>query len=301
LHRKNWSTRCSQPTSAKKRKSFSSATTQSKASVRDPHPGDITKYSSYFNKEDTRSVIEIQFFKDKALYRPPTKFSLSDAESIVQNRNFQALPDPSKDYVWVYYPSLKKERAAIRNRTKLKSKLSGQQNSNRSSSNSKKYSFIKEDFQGKNCSITKIHRFANRIREVLDLLLLPDNQEAYQFNWLKTGQPRSANTNCYLDYSRKLKDYRDNAELQKLVNQKLQFLVAEDCLLIVGDDNYNSFYNMVQNEVKLNGKEKMLKLLNSLLDQNIRQIKRKAPGRFSNSLPPPQASTVQQKALPAVK
>ena len=211
------------------------------------------------------------------------------------------LPDPAKDYVWVYYPSLKKERAAIRNRSKIKSKLSGQQNSNRSSSNSKKYSFIKEDFQGKNNSITKVHKFAGRIREVLDLLYVPDNQEAYQFNWLKTGQPSSANTNCYLDYSRRLKEYRDNADLQKLVCQKLQFLVAEDCLLIVGDENYNSFYNMVQNEVKLNGKEKMLKLLNSLLDQNIRQIKKKAPGRFSNSVPPPQTPALPQKSLPPVK
>ena len=92
-----------------------------------------------------------------------------------------------------------------------------------------------------------------------------------------------------------------NADLQKLVCQKLQFLVAEDCLLIVGDENYNSFYNMVQNEVKLNGKEKMLKLLNSLLDQNIRQIKKKAPGRFSNSVPPPQTPALPQKSLPPVK
>ena len=247
------------------------------------------KYSLYFNKDDSRVGTEIQYFKDKALYRPPIRISLSDAESLIQNKNFTTFPDPNKDYVWVYHSNMKREKQSIRNKSKLKSKLkSGNQASNVSSSYSRRYSFIKDEGRQANNSVFKIPKYSSRIRDILELLNIPDNPEVYQLFWLKTGEQKSFNKHCYIEFSKQLKDYYSNIEMQNSIKEKLKFLVNEGCGLLVNDENYNSFFNMVQNEVKLNGKEKMLKLFNNLLDQNIKQIKKKSPSRFYRSVPPVQ-------------
>jgi len=238
---------------------------------------DIAKYAAYFNRIDKRNQVEIQYLKDKSMFKPPIRMTIEQAEEILDRKDLNALPDPQRDFVWIYHPLLLvKDKAYNGLKAAFKGKIvrqGGASVSSKSNASSKKYSFIPES-KTSLANQKKLEKGAKKVRDLLDLLDFEENSKAYQFSWLKSGLPPNTDfTLSYADYSKNIKEYKERKLLQRFIQQKLKYLIQEDSPVIAEAENFNNFYHMVQNEIKMNGKEKITRIFNTLLDSNIKLLR----------------------------
>ena len=121
------------------------------------------------------------------------------------------------------------------------------------------------------------HRFergSRRARDLMDLLMFSDHSQALEFSWQTVGKKPENRESAYKELSEHLKYYNDKRVHQARIQQKLKHLIQAGAPLLMDNDTYVSFYHMVQNEIKMNGKEKVVHLVDYALDGHIGSLQK---------------------------
>lgn len=210
------------------------------------------------------------------------------------------MPDPQRDYVWVRLPPRPKAKLQPRSTVfqkinKAAEKLAPNRGKDKDresvisgDSLQRRNNFLQES-PGVELLRKKMETGANRIKDLLDLLRLDDKPEVYNFAWMKTGVGDRNNHDCYRSFSADMNAIRERRNLKVVIKQKLKYLLMEDSPLICDNENYSNFYYMVQNEIKMNGPDKISRVFNQLLDTNLK-LTRASKG------PPPQPPSMPAAA-----
>jgi hypothetical protein len=239
----------------------------------------------YISKLSQTITFGVEYLRNKSFFKTPEKLSLADLEQAISQQEFNGMPDPLKDYVWVRLPPkpkinkllpraniFQKINKAAEKLTPNRGKEKDRESIISGDSVQRKHNFLQES-PGIELLRRKMETGANRIKDLLDLLRLDDKPEIHNFAWMKTGVGDRNNHDCYRAFSADMNAIRERRNLKVVIKQKLKYLLMEDSPLICDNENYANFYYMVQNEIKMNGPDKISRVFNQLLDTNLKLMR----------------------------
>ena len=227
----------------------------------------------YFNKLEKKNTVELQFFRDKSFFKAPESISVEELQKILKAKEYYKLPDPHKDLVWLFHPFLNKDNVPSPKRNKTGSirgspSISGM---TRSVDSHLQLEFIPESKA--QADINRRHeKGSKRIRELMDAISFDSNRYATEFSWMCNGRTDISYPEIYKAFGKQCKLYKEKTVYFELIQEKLRYLLRHQSPLLVDKDTYISFYHMVLNEIKLNGREKLLKLISNSLDNYVNSI-----------------------------
>ena len=227
----------------------------------------------YSNKLERKNTVELQFFRDKSFFKAPESISVEDLQKILKAKEYYKLPDPQKDFVWLFHPFLNNDNVPSAKKNKTGSvrdspSISGM---TRSVDSQMRFEFIPESKA--QVDINRRHeKGSRRIRELLDVISFDSNRYATEFSWICNGRTDISYPEIYKAFGKQCKMYKEKTVFFELIQEKLRYLLRHQSPLLVDNDTYISFYHMVLNEIKLNGREKLLKLISNSLDNYVNSI-----------------------------
>ena len=255
--------------------------TPQKNRVNSRQSGNIKNCVGYISKLSQTVTFGVEYLRNKSFFKTPEKLTFGDLEQAVHQQEFTGLPDPQRDYVWVRLPPKPKAKSQPRGTifqkiNKAAEKLAPTRGKDKDresvisgDSIQRRNNFLQES-PGVELMRKKMEVGANRIKDLLDLLKLDDKPEVHNFAWMKTGVGDRNNHDCYCSFSADMNAIRERRTLKVVIKQKLKYLLMEDSPLICDNENFSNFYYMVQNEIKMNGPEKISRVFNQLLDTNLK-------------------------------
>lgn len=117
-----------------------------------------------------------------------------------------------------------------------------------------------------------LEKAMHRLRGLMELISFTHLSEASDFSWVVLGKQSTSQANGYSDFANQLKSYSE-LQLQKTqIQSKLKYLLQKRSSLLMDTECYANFYHMVLNEIKTNGKDKIIKLVNNALDSYVSSI-----------------------------
>lgn len=218
------------------------------------------------------------------MFKAPVNITMADIQEIFKNKQYGKLPDPDRDYLWLYYPNLKNVRhqqavspkpASKRrdSRSSVRSKNSAGSFNTRSVESTLRFNFVKNAPEVVETSL-KFEKGAKRARDLIEALLFEDHGQALLFSWQTVGKTSVHKENAYKELAVHARSYQERKVHLDQIQQKLKYLIDEGAPLLMENDAFVSFFHMVQNEIRMNGKDKVVKLVNYALDGHIGSLKK---------------------------
>lgn len=202
----------------------------------------------------------------------PEKITLGELKEIFRKKDYNALPDPQKDFVWIFHPYLNQDRSpSPKFRGSIRASSISESNRSKSLDSMQKFNYLPEHTIMVKEQV-KMEKSLGRIRDLIELISFNHLSEASDFSWISAGKLGRHKIEAYKDFNLQIAAYKEIQTQRDQIRFKLQYLMKENSPLLTENDIYTNFYLMVLNEIKTHGRDKICKLVNNALDTYVNQI-----------------------------